>query len=64
MSGEFQKGGIWFLSSAPSPAARIDQAFYFNKGDFPYLPLTAVSLVNLASAMGKVPLLTDLGGGT
>lgn len=63
MSGEFQKGGIWFLSSAPSPAARINQAFYFNKGDFLYRPLTAVSLVNSVAPWGRFLLLTDLGGG-
>lgn len=51
MSREFQKGGIWFLSSTPSPTAQINQAFYFNSGKltvFQYLYGSGVQFKDLS----------------
>lgn len=51
MSREFQKGGIWFLSSTPSPTAQINQAFYFNNGKltvFQYLYGSGVQFKDLS----------------
>ena len=51
MSEEFQKGGMWFLSSTPSPSADINQAFYFNSGKltvFQYLYGSGVQFKDLS----------------
>lgn len=59
MSREFQKGGIWFLSSTPSPAARINQAFYFNNGKltvFQYLYGSGVQFKDLSGNASREAL--------
>ena len=51
MSEVFKKGGIWFLSSAPSPSAYISQAFYFEGGKvtvFQYLSGSGVDFADLS----------------
>ena len=51
MSEVFKKGGIWFLSSAPSPSAHISQAFYFEGGKvtvFQYLSGSGVDFADLS----------------
>ena len=51
MSKGLQKGGIWFLSSTPSPTAKINQAFYFNGGKltvFQYLYGSGVQFKDLS----------------
>ncbi|MBR4399883.1 MAG: hypothetical protein IKT06_03020 [Aeriscardovia sp.] len=56
MSEAFQRGGIWFLSSPPSPSAQINQAFYFEGGKltvFQYLYGSGIQFKDLSGSASQ-----------